>query len=101
MRGNQEYRHRHGRDVTSLPLVHMDNTAGEIIDSMGTLSLTRVPGHLVVIDAGVIGLGLGSVYKCLGSKETAVKFPDAAFPDMNKESIKKFIKLLKKRASGS
>ncbi|KAE8903841.1 hypothetical protein PF005_g9314 [Phytophthora fragariae] len=79
----------------------MDNTAGEIIDSMGTLSLTRVPGHLVVIDAGVIGLGLGSVYKCLGSKETAVKFPDAAFPDMNKESIKKFIKLLKKRASGS
>lgn len=39
-----------------------------IVSSTGALSLTKVPEHLIVIGAGVIGLELGSVWKRLGAQ---------------------------------
>ncbi|CAH0479551.1 unnamed protein product [Peronospora belbahrii] len=86
-----------GSEVTPLPPVPVDNSSGKIIDSTGALALTRVPKHMVVIGAGVIGLELGSVYKRLGSKVTVVEFLDTACTGMDKESVKEFIKLLKKQ----
>ncbi|KAF1787193.1 FAD/NAD(P)-binding domain [Phytophthora cactorum] len=72
-------------------------TGSEIIDSTGALELKRVPEHLVVVGAGVIGLELGSVYKRLGAKVTVVEFLDSACPGMDKEAVKEFTKLLKKQ----
>ena len=39
-----------------------------IVTSTGALELEKVPGHLVVIGAGVIGLELGSVWHRLGAR---------------------------------
>ncbi|KAG6578049.1 Dihydrolipoyl dehydrogenase [Phytophthora cinnamomi] len=86
-----------GSEVTPLPPVPVDNAAGKIIDSTGALALKRVPEHLVVVGAGVIGLELGSMYKRLGSKVTVVEFQDAACPGMDEKSVKEFTKLLKKQ----
>ncbi|ETK84326.1 dihydrolipoyl dehydrogenase, partial [Phytophthora nicotianae] len=86
-----------GSEVTPLPPVPVDNAAGKIIDSTGALEIKRVPEHLVVVGAGVIGLELGSVYKRLGAKVTVVEFLDAACPGMDKEAVKEFTKLLKKQ----
>ncbi|CAI5722385.1 unnamed protein product [Peronospora destructor] len=86
-----------GSEVTPLPPVPVDNAAGKIVDSTGALALTRVPEHLVVIGAGVIGLELGSVYKRLGSKVTVVEYLDTACTGMDKGSVKEFTKLLKKQ----
>ncbi|KAF4033835.1 Pyridine nucleotide-disulfide oxidoreductase dimerization domain [Phytophthora infestans] len=86
-----------GSEVTPLPPVPVDNAAGKIIDSTGALELKRVPEHLVVVGAGVIGLELGSVYKRLGAKVTVVEFLDAACPGSDKEAVKEFTKLLKKQ----
>ncbi|KAE9266052.1 hypothetical protein PF008_g31705 [Phytophthora fragariae] len=71
------------RSRPTLPLVPVDSTTGKIIDSTGTLLLTCVPEHLVVVEAGVISLELGSVYKRLGSNMTVVEFKDTACPGMN------------------
>ena len=45
-----------------------------MISSTGALSLPRVPEHLILIGAGVIGLELGSVWCRLGAKVTAIEF---------------------------
>lgn len=48
-----------------------------IVSSTGALSLSKVPEHLVVIGAGVIGLELGSVWQRLGAKVTAIEYLDS------------------------
>lgn len=57
-----------GSDVTQFPGIDIDEK--HFITSTGALSLDRVPEHLVVIGAGVIGVEMGSVWKRLGSKVT-------------------------------
>lgn len=45
-----------------------------IVSSTEALCFDRVPGHLVVVGGGYIGLELGSVWKRLGSKVTVIEF---------------------------
>eukprot|EP01035_Chromulina_nebulosa_P031793 gene31794-42403_t len=59
-----------GSEPSSLPGVTVDQQ--RIVDSTGALTLPEVPGHLVVIGAGIIGLELGSVWRRLGAKVTVV-----------------------------
>jgi dihydrolipoamide dehydrogenase len=40
----------------------------------------KVPGHLVVIGGGYIGLELGSVWRRLGAQVTVVEFSTASSP---------------------
>jgi dihydrolipoamide dehydrogenase len=54
-----------------LPTVPVDGKA--IITSDHAIALTKVPKHMVVIGAGVIGVELGSVWRRLGSKVTVVE----------------------------
>ena len=46
----------------------------QIVSSTGALDLTQVPGKLVVIGAGVIGLEMGSVWSRLGAKVEVVEY---------------------------
>ena len=45
-----------------------------IVTSDHALHLPKVPGHLVIIGAGVIGLELGSVWRRLGAEVTVLEF---------------------------
>jgi dihydrolipoamide dehydrogenase len=49
------------------------------------LSFAAVPGHLVVIGAGFIGLELGSVWRRLGAKVTVLEFLDRILPGIDGE----------------
>lgn len=86
-----------GSSVTPLPGIEVDNDKGLIVDSTGALALDRVPGHLVVVGGGVIGLELGSVWRRLGAKVTVVEFLDALLPGMDGEVRKEAGKLFKKQ----
>lgn len=86
-----------GSSVTPLPGADVDNDKGVIVDSTGALSLKKVPGHLVVIGGGVIGLELGSVWRRLGAKVTVVEYLDQILPGMDGEVRKESAKLLKKQ----
>ncbi|KAA3674777.1 dihydrolipoamide dehydrogenase [Paragonimus westermani] len=61
-----------GSEVTPFPGIEIDEQS--IVSSTGALSLSKVPEHLVVIGAGVIGVELGSVWSRLGAKVTCVEF---------------------------
>jgi len=72
-----------GSKPATLPGVTLD---GERISaSTEALSYQAVPGHLVVIGAGYIGLELGSVWRRLGSQVTILEFLDRILPGMDAE----------------
>jgi dihydrolipoamide dehydrogenase len=84
-----------GSEPTPLPGVSIDQK--RIVDSTGALVLPEVPGHLVVIGAGVIGLELGSVWRRLGAKVTVVEFLDRITPTLDTETAKTFQRALAKQ----
>ena len=84
-----------GSESIPLPGVPVDEKT--IISSTGGLELDRVPGHLVVIGGGYIGLELGSVWRRLGSEVTVVEFLDRLVPGMDGEIGKAFERVLSKQ----
>ncbi|MER9053227.1 dihydrolipoyl dehydrogenase [Mesorhizobium sp. M0213] len=86
-----------GSDVAGIPGVKVDFDEKVIISSTGALSLDKVPGHLVVVGGGVIGLELGSVWARLGAKVTVVEFLDTILGGMDGEVSKQFQRLLSKQ----
>ena len=84
-----------GSSVTSLPGVEIDQKL--VVDSTGALELGKVPEHMVVIGAGVIGLELGSVWRRLGAKVTCVEFLDQILPGFDGEVRKECNKIFKKQ----
>lgn len=86
-----------GSDVAGIPGVKVDIDEKTIVSSTGALSLEKVPGHLVVVGGGVIGLELGSVWARLGAKVTVVEFLDTILGGMDGEVSKQFQRLLAKQ----
>ncbi|HKT55038.1 MAG TPA: dihydrolipoyl dehydrogenase [Caulobacteraceae bacterium] len=84
-----------GSEPAPLPGVEVDQI--RIVDSTGALSLPEVPGSLVVIGAGIIGLELGSVWRRLGAEVTVVEFLDRITPGMDEEVAKTFQRMLAKQ----
>ncbi|MEZ4221046.1 MAG: dihydrolipoyl dehydrogenase [Polyangiaceae bacterium] len=72
-----------GSKVSALRGVHVDGTV--IGTSTEALSYDKVPEHLIVIGAGVIGLELGSVWRRLGAKVTVLEYLDRILPGMDAE----------------
>ena len=68
-----------------------------IVTSTGALELDAVPGHLVVIGGGYIGLELGSVWHRLGAAVTVVEYLDRLVPGMDGEVGKTFERVLGKQ----
>ena len=84
-----------GSDVAKLKGIDIDES--QIVSSTGALELTKVPAHLAVIGAGVIGLELGSVYARLGSKVTVIEYLDRILLGMDVEVAKSLQRLLQKQ----
>jgi dihydrolipoamide dehydrogenase len=98
--GDTEYETKHiviasGSESIPLPGVEVDEQA--IVTSTGGLELAQVPGHLVVIGGGYIGLELGSVWRRLGAEVTVVEFLDRLVPGMDGEVGKLFERVLGKQ----
>jgi dihydrolipoamide dehydrogenase len=84
-----------GSSVTPLPGVEIDEKI--VVSSTGALELDKVPGHLVVIGGGVIGLELGSVWRRVGAKITCVEFLDQILPGFDDDVRKEANKIFKKQ----
>jgi dihydrolipoamide dehydrogenase len=81
----------------SVPLKGVEVDEKRIVTSTGALELDAVPGHLVIIGAGVIGLELGSVWHRLGAEVTVIEFLDRITPGLDNEVSKEFQKILTKQ----
>jgi dihydrolipoamide dehydrogenase len=84
-----------GSDVAGLPGVEIDEKI--VVSSTGALSLDKVPGKLIVIGGGVIGLELGSVWQRLGAEVTVVEYLDRITPGMDGEIAKTLQRTLAKQ----
>src|SRR5208283_3601061 len=95
--GGTEYETKHIVIATgseSMPLAGVEVDEKQIVTSTGGLELEKVPGHLVVIGGGVIGLELGSVWRRLGAEVTVVEFLERIVPTMDGEVAKAFERIL-------
>jgi dihydrolipoamide dehydrogenase len=83
-----------GSAEIELPFAKFDGK--NIVSSTGALDFTEVPGHLVVVGGGYIGLELGSVWKRVGSKVTVIEAMDRCVPFMDEDLGNGLIKSLQK-----
>jgi dihydrolipoamide dehydrogenase len=84
-----------GSVPVELPFLKFDHE--RIIDSTGALSIPQVPGHLVVVGGGVIGLELGSVWLRLGAKVTVLEAMPTILPGMDVEIVKQADRIFRKQ----
>lgn len=84
-----------GSDIARLKGIEIDEK--RIVSSTGALSLDKVPGKLLIVGAGVIGLELGSVWHRLGAEVVVVEFLDRILPGMDGEIAKQFQRILEKQ----
>lgn len=68
-----------------------------IIDSTGALALEEIPGKLVVIGGGYIGLEMGGMFAKLGTEVTVVEMMDQILPGFDKDVVKLLARKLKKQ----
>ena len=66
-----------------------------VITSTEALNLEKVPGSIVIIGGGVIGLELGSVYERLGTEVHVVEFMDRIIAGMDADCSRELQKSLK------
>lgn len=86
-----------GSDVAGIPGVPVEIDEKVIVSSTGGIALDKVPGHMVVVGGGVIGLELGSVWMRLGAKVTVVEYLDTILGGMDGEVSKQFQRILAKQ----
>lgn len=84
-----------GSAVATLPGIALDGD--RVGGSTEALAWPEVPGRLIVIGAGVIGLELGSVWRRLGSQVTVLEYADAPLPGMDDELRAAAAKILAKQ----
>jgi dihydrolipoamide dehydrogenase len=84
-----------GSEPANLPGITIDEKT--VVTSTGALELGKVPGKLLIIGAGVIGLELGSVWGRLGSQIIVVEYLDRILPGMDTEVAKSFQRILEKQ----
>jgi len=83
-----------GSQAASLPFLPEDP---RIVRSTGALALNEVPGRLLVIGGGIIGLELATVYHALGSLVTVVELLDQLIPGCDPDLVAQLHKRISSR----
>lgn len=68
-----------------------------VMDSTGALELAEIPGSLLVVGGGYIGLEMGTVYSALGSKVTVVELTAGLLPGADRDLVRPLQKRLEKQ----
>jgi dihydrolipoamide dehydrogenase len=75
-----------GSSPTRIPAFSLDSP--RVLDSTSALRLDEVPGSLLVIGGGYIGLELGTVYAALGSRVTVVELMSGLLPGVDRDLVR-------------
>ncbi|MFQ5670281.1 MAG: dihydrolipoyl dehydrogenase [Acidobacteriota bacterium] len=84
-----------GSEPLPLPLLPRDPE--RIMDSTAALELRDIPGQLLVIGGGYIGLELGSVYAALGSRVSVVEMTPSLLPGVDPDLVRPLARRLDQR----
>jgi len=77
-----------------IPSLKLDTP--RMLDSTSALDLSDVPGSLLVVGGGYIGLELGTVYAALGSKVSVVEMTPGLLPGADRDLVLPLHKRLEK-----
>jgi dihydrolipoamide dehydrogenase len=81
-----------------VPALKLDTP--RMMDSTGALNLEDIPGTLLVVGGGYIGLELGSVYAALGTQVTVVEMLPGLLPGADRDLVLPLHKRLEKMFAG-
>jgi len=81
-----------------VPTLKLDSP--RMMDSTGALNLEDIPGTLLVVGGGYIGLELGSVYAALGTRVTVVEMLPGLLPGADRDLVLPLHKRLEKMFAG-
>lgn len=84
-----------GSAPVELPFMKFDGRT--IVSSDDAIAFDTVPGKLVVVGGGAIGLELGSVWSRLGSDVTVVEFLPSIIANYDADIVRNFARLLTKQ----
>jgi dihydrolipoamide dehydrogenase len=74
-----------GSEAVELPFLPF---GGNVVSATEALSPQTLPGHLVVVGAGYIGLELGTAYRKLGARVTVVEAAGRVLPAYDDELVR-------------
>src|SRR6202161_4447773 len=74
-----------GSRPANVPTLKLDTP--RMMDSTGALNLEDIPGTLLVVGGGYIGLELGSVYAALGTRVTVVEMLPGLLPGADRDLV--------------
>ncbi|CAH0445724.1 Dihydrolipoyl dehydrogenase [Ralstonia syzygii subsp. syzygii] len=83
-----------GSESVKLPFIPEDP---RIVDSTGALELRQVPGKMLVIGGGIIGLEMATVYSTLGARIDVVEMLDSLMNGADRDLVKVWDKMNKSR----
>ncbi len=75
------------------------NDDPRLLDSTGALALADVPGRMLIIGGGIIGLEMATVYATLGSQVDIVELQDGLIPGCDRDLVKPLQKRLGKQVN--
>ena len=84
-----------GSVSSELPFFRFDEE--RILSNIGALKIPEVPGRLLVIGGGVIGLELGSVWRRLGATVTVVELAPTILPGNDEDVVKEATRVFSKQ----
>src|SRR5712671_4711989 len=87
-----------GSRPAAVPTLKLDSP--RMMDSTGALNLEDIPGSLLVVGGGYIGLELGSVYAALGTRVTVVEMLPGLLPGADRDLVLPVHKRLEKLLDG-
>ena len=83
-----------GSEPVTLPFIPHDDP--RVIDSTGALDLDDIPGRLLVLGGGIIGLEMATVYAELGTNISVVELMDQLIPGADKDLVTPLTKRIAK-----
>lgn len=81
---------------SKMPPIEGINEEG-VVTSTELLNLEKMPNHLCIIGAGVIGMEFASVFKSFGSNVTIIEFLKECLPAIDSDIAKRMRKVMERR----
>lgn len=79
-----------GSESVKLPFLPKDP---RVIDSTGALALANIPGKMLIIGGGIIGLEMGTVYSAIGTRLDVVEMQSGLMQGADREAVRVWDKL--------
>lgn len=84
-----------GSQVFKLPGMPWDDE--RLMDSTDALDMKEIPGRMLIIGGGIIGLEMAAVYSALGTEITIVEMMDQIIPGADKDLVRPLMQHIKKQ----